>query len=271
VGSLEIDYEGWFQCRLATDPDPFAEPRGRHGWTFAFHSEPDLDRFIRLQNPVAPRVEGPTVGVHVNAVRLNGAVVAATPLLGAQVELIDGAVFAGENGRIAPSAQEPINPWHIRIDTAGGLVLSRHDPLNLNDPADVARRQPVYIGGDDPEVRAATSVTDYAAYRRDRRDALRTRRENSGNPDERQLLQERITELEQGLDSPDGDIRFRILGFRVDWEHDLTGAAVVNDPGNELPSTPQAGMAWHIRHWMGGWDADALCGYTRGTLTIPVH
>ena len=272
MGTLEIDYEGWFQCRLSTDPDAFDDPRGQNGWTFAFHGEPNLDRLIRFQNPVAPRADGPSVGVRVAAARLDGANKNASPLIGARVELIDGAVFAGENGQIASSAQEPVNPWHIRITTPGGLSLSRKDPLDLSDFADVVRRQPVNASGNNAEVMAATGVNDFAAHRRSRRDALRTRHDNSGDADERQLLSERIAELESGLASPDpGDIRFWILGFRLDWDHELTGAAVANDPANELPGVPRAGAEWRIRHWMGGWDADALCGFTRGTLIIPTQ
>jgi hypothetical protein len=27
---------------------------------------------------------------------------------------------------------------------------------------------------------------------------------------------------------------------------------------------------WNISFWMGGWDGDALCGYVKGTWTIPL-
>ena len=47
--SLWIKFEGWFQCRLATDPDPADEPRGVDGYIHAIPSERDLDRIIRLQ------------------------------------------------------------------------------------------------------------------------------------------------------------------------------------------------------------------------------
>ena len=46
---IEIHFEGWFECRLATDPDPTDEPRGVSGWTYALAGEPDLDRIIRTQ------------------------------------------------------------------------------------------------------------------------------------------------------------------------------------------------------------------------------
>jgi hypothetical protein len=34
--AVSIPFRGWFQARLATDPDDFDEPRGQNGWTFAF-------------------------------------------------------------------------------------------------------------------------------------------------------------------------------------------------------------------------------------------
>ena len=42
-------FEGYFMCRLATDPDPNNEPRGRSGYTMALTTEDPLDQVIRLQ------------------------------------------------------------------------------------------------------------------------------------------------------------------------------------------------------------------------------
>ena len=82
---ITLNFEGWFQCRLATDPDPSDEPRGVSGWTFAVAGEEDLDRIIRLQQPVSPRSPGPgsKVGVVVKAVSLDGQHVLDHPLVGA--------------------------------------------------------------------------------------------------------------------------------------------------------------------------------------------
>src|SRR5579859_3431489 len=103
-----LDFDGWFQCRLATDADPFDEKRGVDGWNFAFAGEPDLDRIIRFQTPVAQRSHGPAVGVRVQAVSSNGQGVAGHALIGAAVDLIDGPVFEGRDGLISTSAKEPI-------------------------------------------------------------------------------------------------------------------------------------------------------------------
>src|SRR3712207_1058344 len=99
---LSLKFEGWFECRLATDPDPTDEPRGVSGWTFAVAGEPDLDRIIRLQPQGAVnRPFGPPVGVRVTAVSVNGEQVTDHPLQGAPVELLDDPVFEGRNGIVA--------------------------------------------------------------------------------------------------------------------------------------------------------------------------
>jgi hypothetical protein len=54
TGSIDIKFQGTFQCRLATDPDASTAADGRFGWTFAY-GEAAFDRIIRFSNPVALR------------------------------------------------------------------------------------------------------------------------------------------------------------------------------------------------------------------------
>ena len=49
MNALLLRFQGWFELRLATDPDPTDEPRGVSGYTFAFGCEPPLDRVLRFQ------------------------------------------------------------------------------------------------------------------------------------------------------------------------------------------------------------------------------
>ncbi len=67
IPELAIFFQGWFQCRLATDPDPTDEPRGVSGSTFALGNEPDLDRVIYFQHPPdgTRRSHGPEVCVNI--------------------------------------------------------------------------------------------------------------------------------------------------------------------------------------------------------------
>src|ERR1044072_8233073 len=127
-----IAFKGWFQARFATDPDLFTHPRGQSGWTFAFAGEPDFDRVIRLNNPVAPRSRGPNVGVRVTGVVVDGAAVPGHPLLGAPVELLNGPKFEGHNGAIARPGQEPVFPFNLKI-AAGGVSLEVREWLTAAD------------------------------------------------------------------------------------------------------------------------------------------
>ena len=47
--SITLCFEGYWQCRQATDPDPSRDPRGSSGYTYAVGAENDLDQIIRLQ------------------------------------------------------------------------------------------------------------------------------------------------------------------------------------------------------------------------------
>src|SRR5581483_1869788 len=49
MADLTIHYEGYWQCRQATDPDPSRDPRGASGYVFATGWENPLDQIVRLQ------------------------------------------------------------------------------------------------------------------------------------------------------------------------------------------------------------------------------
>ena len=46
---LTAYFQGYFMCRMATDPDPTDEKRGMSGYTMALSGEQNLDQVIRLQ------------------------------------------------------------------------------------------------------------------------------------------------------------------------------------------------------------------------------
>src|SRR5215470_14340803 len=81
-GTLDINFEGYFMCRLATDPDPTNEERGMSGYTMALVKEDPLDQVIRLQatpdwlerNGRPPLMDmNLSVGVTVRSALFNGA------------------------------------------------------------------------------------------------------------------------------------------------------------------------------------------------------
>ena len=177
---LELHFEGWFQCRLARDPDPCDEKRGISGASFATVYEPDLDRVIRLNDPVASRAlllpqghQVPQVGVSVKAVYIGGEKCEAHPLLGARVDFLDNPAFQGLNGVFQAVGCEPIDPFRICV-SGKNVVLKRkdlwdpdHPQLTMYDiPLDsplLPRRQPqseMRV----LDVRAATGIFDADAY-----------------------------------------------------------------------------------------------------------
>lgn len=96
-----VRFTGRFQCRLATDPDPFDHPWGEQS-SFGLYAvqgpdpnnpnEPPLDRVIRFQDAVARRPFCGPIGVSVVAVEaeVGGATVsfdAGDPLLGLPVRI----------------------------------------------------------------------------------------------------------------------------------------------------------------------------------------
>ena len=258
---LRIHFEGWFQCRLATDPDPSDEPRGVSGWTFAVAGEPDLDRVIRLQDPVAVRSHGPTIGVSVRAVSLDGNQVADHPLVGARVDLLDAPKFEGRNGIAAEDTLEPIVPFRVCVSGSG--VLIRRQDFD-RDEADFRWRQPIPDAAVDPaELAAATGIRDPAAYRRARRDALVGELGQTSDLVLRAALRKRIADL-----SVPRDIREFILRASLVYRFEIRGPADIRDPHYALPGLVDT-SPWPVSFWMGAWDADALCGYMRGELDLP--
>jgi hypothetical protein len=273
---LTLNIEGWFQCRLATDPDPSDEPRGVSGWTFAVAGEEDLDRIIRFQEPISPRSHGPEVGVAVRTVSVGGQQIPNHPLVEGQVDLLDGPRFEGRNGIVAEDAAECIDPFHLRI-RGSGVTLRRKDILDPQnpeskihevDPSVLRRRQPVEGEAvERAEIADATGVMDYVGYRRKRKEELEDDLEQMGDPVIRAALRKRIADLEESLERR--DIRVGILGASLIYRFAIRGPAEVVDERDALRGVVGTSPPWPIEFWVGGWDADALCGYMRGRLQVP--
>jgi hypothetical protein len=263
---LTLEFEGWFQCRLATDPDPWDERRGISGWTFVYPGESDLDRIIRFQYADAPRSHGPQVGVKVTKVTIDGGAMPGHPLAGANVNLLDSPVFEGHNGIIAESAKEPIVPFSIEM-SGTGVSLRRSDPLDLSSPLELRRRQPERFEANSRTAAQATGIADYLQYRMQRKSNLEADLLSETDPLKRFALGERIDRLSQS--DLTRDIATFSLGFLVAYRFTLRGNSAVEDPENKLGGSVNTSAAWPLEFWMGAWDADALCGFTRGTVRIP--
>lgn len=131
VAQPTVRFTGRFQCRLATDPDPFDSPWGEQS-SFGVYAvqgpdpdhpdEPPLDRIVRFHDPVALRPFCRPIGVSVVAVdaEVGGATVsfaAGDPLIGQPVRLGPACKFDGRNRTFAPDGYEPISDFRLEVGT----------------------------------------------------------------------------------------------------------------------------------------------------------
>jgi hypothetical protein len=262
---IELVFAGWFQCRLATDPDPYDEPRGVSGYVHAYAGEPDLDRIVRLQTPPVVRTYGPPVGVRVAEVWRDGQLDGGHELRGAAVELLDEPKFEGRNGAIADAGFEPVWPFALRVAKGPFALARRVVPADPEYPF-----SELFGGGVEAapeEIRGATGVGDLTAVWNARVSRLSHDVATATDP-ERTALQERLEFLEGNLAAPGGGAA-RFFGARIRYAYELTSPPLVQDPDGWLGAAIDGGSPWRVEFWMGGWDADVLCGFCRGQLRLP--
>ncbi len=269
---LIVSFQGWFQVRLATDPDPADEPRGISGTTFAVAGEPDFDRVVRFHDPVSPRSFGQPVGVFVHEVHLGGQPRADHPLIGARVELLDGPIFMNHNNVVTISETEPFDPFHLKL-SRGALSLQRNDYWDparpeltaFEAPPELMQRRLGVLSKDSVKVGLTTGITDYAAYRLERRRNLEEELARASDEVVRLALRKRIKELSR---EDDAFPRER-LGYCMTYRFALNGRALVEDPDAQLGGAPDLACDWPLELWMGAYDSDTLCGFTTGILEVP--
>lgn len=281
---IEFHFEGYWQCRFATDPDPADEPRGLTGPTFATHSEPDLDRIIRTNDPVTPRFpHEDQVGVRITHVSQDGAPTADDhPFVGGRFDFIEDPQFVQLNWIITPGFKAPIDPLHIQLTSRdGSIVLRRRDEWVLSQPGltiyDIFTDDAVLKRRDNTyeirsaEVAEATGIIDYAGYRRDRRATLDARlRQLAADDPERADLQQRIANLDR--DATQQGVTFgaqQFLGMKCDYDISINGEVSV-DGQAQLGKRVSSDQYWRLAFWMGGYDTDLMTGYVKGSVTMPM-
>lgn len=129
-----LSFEGWAQCRAATDPDPSNAPRGVSGYSFALPGEPDLDRIIYFQDRkgVIQRSFCPDIGVRVtggswfraevvdgvNQVKYVDAPISIGPesvFSRAEVDLLGNPIFDSRNSTLVYNGYGLISPFNLQI------------------------------------------------------------------------------------------------------------------------------------------------------------
>jgi hypothetical protein len=306
---LEIKYQGFFFCRLATDPDPTNEQQGVSGYTMALVGEDPLDQVIRTQideDFAEKNLREPAkrmnirVGVDVTDVLFDGKTwpPARAALAGAKLYLegenppFPGPIFDSRNNIVGSDDNLAfvVNPFQLAIRNER-VSIQAIDHLNparpeqpiwqIEDPALYSRRLPVAFTASSTAAMAAIRVFDGYAYFRDRR----------------RFLAQRIAKLEAklargtgaaadvaGRDAVEQQIQaLRSRIFQLEFWGDrvitklafqLTYAFNVNGPqqvtGQEhLGGEVAAEQPWPVTFWFGGWDGDLLIGYMQGSLSMP--
>jgi len=261
---IEIGFRGWFQARLATDPDPYDEPRGVSGYVHAYAGEPDLDRVICFQPPPFVRSHGRPVRVTVDTVLRDTVEIPGHPLLGAPVDLLDAPKFEGRNGVVADDGLEPIYPFRLAITSGKFRAVRAVRPADPDYPY-----LGLFAGGVEinaAEVRAATGEPDLLDTWRNRLTALHHDEADAEEP-HRTGISERVEFLERNLDSGGGAARFFAALMR--YRYPLAAPPEITDPHQWLDGHTDPAVPWSVSFWLGGWDADVLCGFVRGTLRLP--
>ena len=278
---MTLHFEGWWQCRFATDPDPTDDPRGVSGPTFTVPGEPPFDRVIRLQDPVAPRYpHADDFGVTVDRVEIDGVAVADHPLVGAAVSLEGEPEFMQRNLIYAQAAfQVVIDPFDLRI-AGGGVVVRRKALWDVTQPsltfADVFLEPAVVaprlntIAVRSAVVAEATGLLDYASERTRRSDDLQAILDRTSDPTARLGLEKRLQALAADRIMAGQQLAAtQFMGMQASYAFPLNGEPHVEDPGGRLGGTVGMSQLWPLECWFGGYDVDALCGYMRGHLSVP--
>jgi hypothetical protein len=272
--SLLIKFGGWFQCRLATDPDPADEPRGVDGYIHAIAGEPDLDRIIRLQPSYGSvqRSYCPVIGVKVISVYIDQHELSNHPLVGALVNFLDEPKFEGRNGILAVAGKEAVFPLHLQIRKDNCLIQRKFDdnmkfpPLNQQDHAKFESLQATGINVNPGHIEEVTGIFDLATVWKQRVKRLQSDLEKATDEIEIAAIKSRIESM--------SDIRVaRFFSVRMMFSTSLTGSAIFEVPDNLFPGKPiglEPSEPWTLEFWCGGWDADAQSGHIVGYLGIPI-
>ena len=181
TASLVLKFGGWFQCRLATDPDPADEPRGVDGYMHAVAGEPDLDRIIRLQpsSGVVQRSYCPSVDVKVVSVYVDQRKIKDHPIIGASVDFLDKPRFEGRNTILTAPGAEAIFPVHIQIkkdinNSSSFIIQRKYDdnmkfpPLTADDLDKFRPLQAIFQSVSPGEIEEATGIFDLSVVWRER-------------------------------------------------------------------------------------------------------
>jgi len=290
-----LEFKGWAQGRIPTDPDPSNDPRGVSGYTFALPGEPDLDRIIYFQQKdgVIQRSHCPVVAVYVSGgyefvTQGQGGdvefvnktpIVDGHPLYKAKVDLLDNATFDSRNSTLIYNGFGIVNPYTLSIE-GKELSVSRRfyaDSKNEQDNLEnynINTLTPYMMNTVVPnslEAILGTDVLDRTAFRNERlkllqKDLAVLREQEIKHPNDKPVLvqiaalEKRIAELK--MNDP-VNRRTNQIGTQVLINYPLNATTAWVNNKKIMPPAQ-----WPTMLWMGGWDADALGFSVNGFVQI---
>lgn len=278
---LDIQFEGWFQCRFPTDPDPSDELRGLTGPTFAGPGEPNLDRIIRFNNFKSlrwPRTQQD--GVKIRQVLVDNQPVPNHPLVGGKVNLLGNPQFYQNNQILIPTAlQTLIDPFILQFKHKE-ISIEREDLLDVVhpeynygnvflDPTLLNRRLNTIVI-QSPITAEATGIMNYEEYRIQRAKDLTALLKECKDPTERAALQKRINAIHKDKNFVGVMLAStQFLGLLGQYNFNMNGTSKIIDPNNKIGGTIGCSQAWPLSFWMGAYDVDTMFGFLKGTLSLP--
>src|SRR5215213_1298039 len=225
-----IKFSGWFQCRLATAPDPTDELRGVSGYAHALPNEPGFDRIIRLQpEDTILRSHCQSIGVKVTNIWINGNREDNHPLVGALVDFLDYPKFEGRNDILTKEGEEALVPINIQIKKDCFLIQRKfNDTMNfpLSTMDDFEKFNNLKATGvhlHPGTIQESTGIFDLYLVWQDRKSRLEADLQTATNEIEKSTLKARIKLLSNsGL--------ARRFFARMLYSVSLTGSLTFNDP-----------------------------------------
>lgn len=255
---ITIKFKGWFQCRLATDPDPADEKRGISGYMRTLPGEPDFDRIIRFHNPKVERSHTPEVGVFVTSLIQDNRLVSKHPLLGAKVNLEDNPIFFGWNSIIADDGAEPIIPLNISISNKDFYISKKYRNNNYDYPFKETGAQQLIFGAND--LLEQIGIYNEVKFIAERIAKLKEDLKIAKNDIEKYKINTRIKWLQAGISN-------NFFRFRMNYNiRNMSGNLVLKNVEDVINISDKT--KWYLNFWMGGWDADAQNGYVSGIIQL---
>jgi hypothetical protein len=207
----------------------------------------------------------PPLGVTVDKVLLDGEPLE-HPLLGASVRLLDDPKFEGRNWIIATDGFEPIVPFHLAIVSPRASLDRAHAEKVVPPFSPELRAQGLIFAPG--EIREASGIWDLAAVWRTRASRLESEIPTLEGA-ERVRAEIRLRAIRAQLDAPPGNSTLRYFPAKMPYFVRLATPARVTDPDGILANVDLQ-TPWSVDLWCGAWDPDALSGFMRGYLGLPL-